>query len=106
MVYNERGAVLVGAVVTERIVPGALCIEHGARIDLAIMNGSLIDRGGCINLIAPSPSEKYKVEGIVKIPEMNVSGFLADIRRVELSELASLAKVMDESGNNRTPQGD
>ena len=40
MVHNDRGAVLVGAVVTQRIVPGALSIDHGAKIDLVLLKGS------------------------------------------------------------------
>ena len=88
-VYNDRGAVLAGAMVTERIVPGALSVDHGARMDLATLKGELVDRGGCINLIAPSPMEKYGVGGEIKIPEMNVSGFLAEVERVDPSEIAA-----------------
>jgi anaerobic selenocysteine-containing dehydrogenase len=89
MVHNERGAVLVGAVVTERIIPGALSIDHGAKIDLATLNGKPIDRGGCINLISPSPMEKYGVGREIKIPEMNVSGFLAQAVRIDPAEIVA-----------------
>ncbi|MGE0630087.1 MAG: molybdopterin-dependent oxidoreductase, partial [Hyphomicrobiaceae bacterium] len=54
-VYNSRGAVLVGALVTERIVAGAVSIDHGAKMDLASLKNELVDRGGNINLIAPTP---------------------------------------------------
>jgi len=84
-----RGAVLVGAVVTERIIPGALSIDHGARIDLVTLKGKLIDRGGCINLIAPSPLEKYGFGEEIKIPEMNVSGFLAQAAKIDVSEIVA-----------------
>ena len=60
MVHNERGAVLCGAVVTERIIPGALSIDHGAKIDLVTLKNKLIDRGGCINLIAPVADGKIR----------------------------------------------
>jgi trimethylamine-N-oxide reductase (cytochrome c) len=89
MVYNERGAVLVGAVVTERIIPGALSIDHGAKIDLAMLKDILVDRGGCINLIAPSPREKYGEGEEIKVPEMNVSGFRVQAVRVEVSEIVA-----------------
>ena len=89
MVHNERGAVLVGAVVTERIIPGALSIDHGAKIDLVTLRGQLIDRGGCINLIVPSPMEKYGVGEEIKIPEMNVSGFLAEAAKIDVSEIVA-----------------
>jgi trimethylamine-N-oxide reductase (cytochrome c) len=89
MVHNERGAVLVGAVVTERIVPGALSIEHGAKIDPAMFEGTLVDRGGSINLIAPSPPEKYGIGEEIKIPEMNVSAFLAQATKIDVSEIVA-----------------
>jgi trimethylamine-N-oxide reductase (cytochrome c) len=89
MVHNERGAVLVGAVVTQRIIPGALSIDHGAKMDLATLKGKLVDRGGCINLIAPSPLEKYGAGQEIKIPEMNVSGFLAQAARIDVSEIVA-----------------
>jgi trimethylamine-N-oxide reductase (cytochrome c) len=89
MVHNERGAVLAGAVVTQRIIPGALGIEHGAKIDLAVLNGKPIDRGGCINLITPSPVEKYAAGEEIKIPEMNVTGYLAEATKIDVSEIVA-----------------
>ncbi len=93
MVHNERGAVLVGAVVTERIIPGALSIDHGAKIDVVVLKDKLIDRGGCINLIAPSPLEKYGVGEEIKIPEMNVSGFLAQAAKIDVAEIVASTGV-------------
>ena len=81
LVHNHRGGVLGGAVVTERIIPGAVSIDHGAKIDTATLKNKLVDRGGCINLIAPSPEEKYGVGKEITIPEMNVSGFLTRCRK-------------------------
>ena len=89
MVHNARGAVLCGAVVTERIIPGALLIEHGAKIDRATLRNRLVDRGGCINLISPSPREKYPRGKEIKVPEMNVSGFLAQIEKIDASEIVA-----------------
>ena len=88
-VHNERGAVLVGAVVTERIIPGAISIDHGAKIDLATLKNELIDRGGCINLIAPAPTEKYGPGKEIKIPEMNVTGFLVEAGKIDVSEIVA-----------------
>ena len=51
-VFNERGAVLGGAIVWERIMPGVVYMDHGARVDW-IIPGKL-DRGGAINLISPA----------------------------------------------------
>ena len=103
LVYNERGGVLCGVIVTERIIPGTIYFEHGARMDLYLVNGQLIDRGGNINLISPIPSEKYKPGEDIKIPEMNVSGFLADIRKVDPMELLRNAThLMPKITNNNT----
>ena len=88
-VLNERGAVLVGAKVTQRIIPGALSIDHGAKMDLATLNNELVDRGGCINLISPSAAEKYEHGAEVGVPEMNVSGFLVEAVKVNPSDIVS-----------------
>ncbi len=59
-IYNDRGIVLGGAFVTERICPGAARQDHGARIDL-ITDG--IDRGGSNNLICPNKGLSAKCRG-------------------------------------------
>ena len=51
-IFNERGIVLVGARVWERIMPGVIYVDHGARHD-PIIPGK-VDRGGAINTIAPN----------------------------------------------------
>jgi len=79
MVYNERGAVLAGAYVTERIMPGVVSIDHGARADIVSLEDR-IDRGGAINLIAPK--EEGKTAAL-----MVVSGYLVNIKKVDLEEL-------------------
>ena len=85
-VYNERGTVLVGAFVTERIVPGAVSIDHGAKMDIISLRNEEVDRGGCINLISPTPQEKYG-DGEIKIPEMNVTGFLVEVEKIDPTEI-------------------
>ena len=91
MLHNERGAVLAGAVVTERIIPGALGIEHGAKIDAAMLGNRLVDRGGCINLIAPTPVEKYGAGEEIKVPEMNVGGFRVEAAKIDVAEIVAAA---------------
>jgi trimethylamine-N-oxide reductase (cytochrome c) len=44
-VFNERGVVLCGARVWERMMPGVVYVDHGARHDPLIDN---VDRGGAI----------------------------------------------------------
>jgi trimethylamine-N-oxide reductase (cytochrome c) len=78
-IYNERGAVLAGAYVSERIVSGAVSIDHGARYD-PIVPGEL-DRGGAINTITPHGTTSKNCTGMV------VSGFLVEVEKANLDEL-------------------
>ncbi len=77
-IYNERGAVLGGARVTERIMPGAVSQDHGARHD-PICPG--LDRGGSNNLLSPRGQVSRNCSGVV------TSGFLVEIERADLMEL-------------------
>ncbi|MFC1901423.1 molybdopterin-dependent oxidoreductase [Chloroflexota bacterium] len=54
--YNDRGAVLGIAQLTERIKPGAIhSYQASARYDpLEPGNPKSVDRGGCVNLLTPS----------------------------------------------------
>ncbi len=78
-ILNERGVVLGGALVTERITPGAVSIDHGARID-PIIPGK-IDRGGAINTIAP--------EGIISryCAGQATSGYLVEVEKVTMPQM-------------------
>ncbi|MBN1189503.1 MAG: molybdopterin-dependent oxidoreductase [Dehalococcoidales bacterium] len=78
-IFNERGIVLVGAYVTERVMPGVVYIDHGARYD-PIVPGE-IDRGGAINTITPHNITSKNATGMV------VSGFLAEVGLANLDEL-------------------
>ena len=49
-VFNDRGAVLCGAYVTQRIIPSAVQTEHGCRLDPITEK---VDRGGLAALIGP-----------------------------------------------------
>ncbi len=78
-VYNERGAVLGGAYVTERMMPGVVYMDHGARYD-PIIPGEL-DRGGAINTITPHNITSKNATGMV------VSSFLVEVAGINLDEL-------------------
>jgi molybdopterin guanine dinucleotide-containing S/N-oxide reductase-like protein len=78
-IFNERGGVLGGAYVTERIIPGAIYQDHGARVD-EIVPGEL-DRGGANNLICPGGTISKNVAG------MATSGFLVELERVNIEDL-------------------
>ena len=80
-ISTTRGAhVLVGAYVTERIMPGVAYVDHGARYD-PIVPGE-IDRGGAINTITPHKGTSRHCHG-----GMVVSGFLVEVERADLDEL-------------------
>jgi len=78
-VYNERGGVLGGAYITERIMPGVIYCDHGARYD-SIVPGEL-DRGGAINTICPRKTTSKNTIAMAS------SGYLVEVERVNLDEL-------------------
>ncbi|MBA7692631.1 hypothetical protein ES703_101198 [subsurface metagenome] len=78
-ISNDRGAVLGGAYVTERMMPGAVSQDHGAKYD-PIVPGEL-DRGGAIDTICPRKPTSRNAVG------MAVSGFLVEMERANLDEL-------------------
>ncbi len=78
-IFNERGGVLAGAYVTERVMPGVVYIDHGARYD-PVVAGEL-DRGGAINTITPRNIQSKNATGMVS------GGFLVDVERVDIDEL-------------------
>jgi len=77
--FNERGIVLCGALVWERVMPGAVSIDHGARCD-AILPGR-IDRGGAIDLISPEGTTSKNCVG------QATSGFLVDVQKVTHAQM-------------------
>jgi trimethylamine-N-oxide reductase (cytochrome c) len=78
-VYNERGSVLAGAYVTERLMAGVAYMDHGARYDPLVPG--VLDRGGAINTITPHNSTSKNTTGMV------CSGFLVEVEKVDLAAL-------------------
>jgi molybdopterin guanine dinucleotide-containing S/N-oxide reductase-like protein len=87
-IYNDRGATLCGAMLTERIMPGVISTDHGAKYD-PIVAGEL-DRGGVINTIVPHNLTSKNCAG------MATGGFLAE---VEIANLAELREKYPEAMN-------
>ena len=87
-IFNERGAVLGGAYVTERIIPGVVYQDHGARVDL-ITDG--LDRGGSNNLIAPTNTSSKNCTG------MATSGYLVQLEKVTLAQLEEWMREFPEA---------
>jgi molybdopterin guanine dinucleotide-containing S/N-oxide reductase-like protein len=81
--FNERGTVLGGALVWERIMPGAVSSDHGARADLICIDGAdgYLDRGGANNLISPINGVSANCWG------MATSGFLVEVQKVTTAEM-------------------
>lgn len=78
-VYNERGIVLCGAYVTERLIENTCYVDHGARLDPIIPG--VLDRGGCINCITPTNITSKHATG------MATSGFLVEVQKVTDEEM-------------------
>ena len=78
-IFNERGMVLAGAYVTDRIIPRVVSMDHGAKYDPIVLGE--IDRGGAINTIVPGRTTSKNVCGMV------VSGFLAEVEKADLEDL-------------------
>jgi len=78
-IYNERGAVLGGAYITERLMPDVVYIDHGARCDPIILGE--LDRGGAINLIAPEGTTSKNAGG------QATSGFLVEVEKVSMAQM-------------------
>jgi anaerobic selenocysteine-containing dehydrogenase len=95
-VYNERGIVLGGAYVTERLMPGVAYMDHGSRWD-PIIPGKL-DRGGAINTITPHKTISQKATGMV------VSGFLVEVEKVTEEEMASWRREYPDAFNRNYDQ--
>jgi anaerobic selenocysteine-containing dehydrogenase len=74
-VYNERGAVLCAAFVTERLMPGVVSASEGANYDPVEVG--VLDKGGCVNTIFPSPG----------ILSKNATGMMCNAILVEVEKL-------------------
>lgn len=77
--FNDRGSVLGGAYVTERVMPGVVYQDHGARLDP--IDAGKIDRGGANNLICPGNVTSQNCAGEV------TSGFLVDFQKADMTTL-------------------
>jgi len=87
-VFNERGTVLGGAYVTERVIAGAALMDHGAKVDL-IADG--IDRGGSVNLISPEKGCSKNCWG------MATTSFLVEVQKVDAAEMDGWRKKYPEA---------
>ena len=70
---------MCGALVFERVMAGAVSIDHGARVDY-IIPGEL-DRGGAINTITPGGLTSKHAAG------QATTSFLVEIERVNMHQM-------------------
>ncbi|MEG1392416.1 MAG: hypothetical protein RSC50_05870, partial [Aurantimicrobium sp.] len=78
-VFNDRGIVLGGAMISERIIPGAVYQDHGSRNDP--LEPGKFDRGGANNLISPKNRTSKNAQGEV------TNSFLVGVRKSDLEAL-------------------
>ena len=78
-VYNQRGSVLCGARVWERVMPGVAYVDHGARTDWVIPGE--LDRGGAINLISPEAITSKNCAG------QATTGYLVEVEAVTMAQM-------------------
>jgi hypothetical protein len=82
----------VGARVWERIRPGVVYVDHGARHD-PLVPGK-VDRGGAINTIAPNGLTSKNACG------QATSGYLVDVQKVTGKDWADWRKMDPEAYDN------
>ncbi len=90
-VFNERGTVLCGAYLTEKLMPDVVYVDHGARFDP--IEPESLDRGGAINLITPHHITSTNATGMV------VSGFLTEVAKVTDEEMAEWREKYPDAFN-------
>ena len=74
---------------TERIMPGVVYMDHGARCDW-IIPGKL-DRGGAINLISPTGITSKNCGG------QATSGYLVEVEKVSMAQMEEWKKQYPEA---------
>jgi trimethylamine-N-oxide reductase (cytochrome c) len=76
-IHNDRGIILTGAKISERVAPGSVVIAKGSRVD-PIAPG--IDRGGSTNLISCDKPVSKHCWGFA------VTGYLVEATKLEQTE--------------------
>ena len=87
-VYNERGIILAGARISQRITPGSVVVAKGSRVDPIAPH---IDRGGAINLISPEATVSKNCKGFA------VTGYLIEAEKLTQEEYDSWKKDYPEA---------
>lgn len=88
-VYNERGTILCGAIVNERMMEEVTMVKHGSRPDWIIPGQ--IDRGGSASALT-SPAWTSK-----NVPGQFLTGFLVQVEKVSGNEMDEWRKKYPEA---------
>jgi molybdopterin guanine dinucleotide-containing S/N-oxide reductase-like protein len=92
--FNERGVVLGGAIVWERVRPGVTYQDHGSTADIiAAGPEEHIDRGGANNLISPNNGTSQNCWG------MATSGYLVEVEKVTMAQMEEWRNKYPEAFN-------
>jgi trimethylamine-N-oxide reductase (cytochrome c) len=89
--YNERGVVLGGAYVSQRVMPGAVSMDHGARYDPIVPGW--FDRGGAVNTLTPHNTTSKNATGMV------CSSFLVEVEKVTEAMMEAWKREYPEAFN-------
>ncbi len=81
--FNDRGAILTAARISERVIPGAVVVHKGSRVDPIAPH---LDRGGSTNLLSPNECVSKHCKGFA------VSGYLVEAAKVEDAEMEQWKK--------------
>ncbi|MDR1358595.1 MAG: hypothetical protein LBJ48_04495, partial [Coriobacteriales bacterium] len=86
-ITNERGTILGGLRISERVIPGSVFMNKGSRADPI---GPHLDRGGSTNLLSPEGPISEHCWGFV------VTGYLVEVAKTTSSEWASWKELYPE----------
>jgi anaerobic selenocysteine-containing dehydrogenase len=81
-VFNDRGQILCGVVITRRILPGVVRIAYGSWWDMLEMKPGTIDRGGNSNFLTSSRAMSVHHIGLAS------NSCLVEIEKADLDELS------------------
>lgn len=84
-VTNDRGTVMAGAYVTDRIMPGVICVHHGAWYDPQKVNGKNVDvRGNANTLTMDIPTSRLACGNIASSGLVQVEKWQGKRPRVDI----------------------
>ncbi len=85
MVQGRRGALLAGAIVTERVIPGVVVVQHGAWFDPQMTDVGRIDVEGNSNcLTMDKPTSKLARGNISSTGIVQVSKWTGEVPLVKV----------------------